>query len=724
MKKSILRVAATILTMISTFGLSATHIIGGDFTVQHVADSTFEVTLTLYRDCGTDGAPLDPLLTVYVFEEGTDELMNDLIFDMELDSQEFPPLGDACFTPDICLEVGTYVDQIVLPANPNGYYLVWERCCRNDIISNIQNPGDEGMVFLVTVPDPALENSSPIFLPYPEDGYLCVNSENAIDFSATDADGDSLVYRLETPLSGDATDPLNPNPNVSGPKPHSEVLWLAPYSLDDIVGGVPPMAIDSETGLLTASPEVLGVFVLAVAVDEYRDGQLIGTVRRELQLQSTLCLPPGPPDFVGFGDVDTIQVYPIVENSLDIAVDAGQFEVTAGVAGEIITDGFEPLAFVDTISSGTGFVNLNFNWDEIPCDYIGEFFTLEFVAASYAECLDSTLTDSLLLYIEVIVDPDVPTEFVSPTVDTQTIVYGQSDTYQWPVTVTDGNPTDTLFLSMVNEDYGGIVFQGDTANNVVNSDFFWEVGCDDIQDEPYIITYQTITTYCNIHDTTTYEMELYVTLPEDEPTVFTSPDDTLSYHSISGEQFCIPIIAEDPNNIDTLQLVMGTTNPLFSLPNAPTFEGQTAIFEVGSPFCWQPECVDINPGSYTLDFLVTTTNCDIVQVTPYELDIILFPQTDGSLDLIPNVFTPNDDMVNDVYEILYTPEYCIDSYLIEMYDRWGLLVFESTDRDETWDGKFNDNDVSEGVYYLKVTYNYYGQSKVETSTVQVLRDNP
>ncbi|MFT4661343.1 MAG: gliding motility-associated-like protein [Patiriisocius sp.] len=721
------KILASIIFLIAFNYVGATHIIGGDFTVQHISDSTFEVTLTLFRDCGGAGAPLDPTIHVSAYEEGTDVPRPELDIDMTLNDAVFPTLGDNCFTPGICLEIGTYITTITLPDFETGYYFTWERCCRNPSITNIVDPMDAGMVFLVTVADPSIDNSTPIFQPYPTDGYLCINGTNAIDFSATDVDGDSLVYRLETPLQGelsgdgDIGNPV-PAPNLGGPKPHLECSWLAPYDLTNICDGTPPMSIDSETGILTANPDDIGFYVLAIAIDEYRDGNLISTIRREIQLESTLCALPVPPQFVNFEPIDTIQVYPIVDNLVNIVVEATGSNINASVSGDIILQGFEPLAYIDTIGSGDNQLTLQFEWDSIPCDFVGDVFLLEFYAEAFSDCLDTILTNTLDLYVEIVVDPNVATNYLLPVVDSYDIVFGQNDTYGFPVIVNDGNPTDTLSLSMLSDINGTnpIVFEGDTANNLVSSDFSWVITCDDIRDEPYNVTFQTVTTYCEVQDTTLFNMDLNVIFPTDDPTVIVSPDSIMLY-DINGEERCFNVRAEDGNNIDTLTLFVDRNTYPFSAQNMATFSDTSSIFVVESEFCWTPQCDEIDPGIYNIDFTVVTKNCEIIQETQKRVTINLFPTTDGEPDTIPNVFTPNGDVFNETYRIAYTPEYCISDYNLSIFNRWGNVIFQTQNRDQHWDGKNNGNDVAEGVYYVILTYKYYDEPKEYTESIHLFR---
>jgi gliding motility-associated-like protein len=69
---------------------------------------------------------------------------------------------------------------------------------------------------------------------------------------------------------------------------------------------------------------------------------------------------------------------------------------------------------------------------------------------------------------------------------------------------------------------------------------------------------------------------------------------------------------------------------------------------------------------------------------------------------IPNAFSPNKDGQNDK---LYVRGPFIESFIFRVYDRWGELVWETTNLSEGWDGTFRgkllDPDVFD--YYLQAT---------------------
>ncbi|MBQ7490148.1 MAG: gliding motility-associated C-terminal domain-containing protein [Bacteroidales bacterium] len=68
---------------------------------------------------------------------------------------------------------------------------------------------------------------------------------------------------------------------------------------------------------------------------------------------------------------------------------------------------------------------------------------------------------------------------------------------------------------------------------------------------------------------------------------------------------------------------------------------------------------------------------------------------------VPNAFSPNHDGKND---ILYVRGDFIDTFIFRIYNRWGELLFETTDINSGWDGTFKGKDCSTGVYdyYLEV----------------------
>jgi gliding motility-associated-like protein len=79
---------------------------------------------------------------------------------------------------------------------------------------------------------------------------------------------------------------------------------------------------------------------------------------------------------------------------------------------------------------------------------------------------------------------------------------------------------------------------------------------------------------------------------------------------------------------------------------------------------------------------------------------------------IPTAFSPNDDQQNDAFEAFPQANFKIKS--VSIFDRWGELVFKSTDSTKTWDGKFKGQACGEGVYIYVITYMNIKTSVEET----------
>jgi gliding motility-associated-like protein len=196
----------------------------------------------------------------------------------------------------------TYAMEVELPPNefsdPGGYYLVKERCCRNAVLTNIDDPFNTGMVFYLEFPS-LLQNglslrfSSPTFRPLNGD-YICINKTFRYNFAATDPDRDELRYSLVNPLKGEST---FSDASTIGPGPYSTIKWLPGYSANNAITGPIPLQIDAKTGVLTVRANKIGLYLFSVQVEKIRAGKVIGMLRHDFQLPVVDCnslIPPVP----------------------------------------------------------------------------------------------------------------------------------------------------------------------------------------------------------------------------------------------------------------------------------------------------------------------------------------------------------------------------------------------------------------------------------------------
>lgn len=88
--------------------------------------------------------------------------------------------------------------------------------------------------------------------------------------------------------------------------------------------------------------------------------------------------------------------------------------------------------------------------------------------------------------------------------------------------------------------------------------------------------------------------------------------------------------------------------------------------------------------------------------------------------LVPNVFTPNNDSINDFF---YVKAHNLSNFNCNIYNRWGTLVFQYSDVNGKWNGN-NQNELPciSGVYFYQITYtNNDNQTVPKTGTIQLLR---
>jgi gliding motility-associated-like protein len=100
-----------------------------------------------------------------------------------------------------------------------------------------------------------------------------------------------------------------------------------------------------------------------------------------------------------------------------------------------------------------------------------------------------------------------------------------------------------------------------------------------------------------------------------------------------------------------------------------------------------------NPGDYKITLII---NNDTICPDSISKEVSMFKYDIKKIE-VPNVFTPNNDNSNDLFEIKGL-EYRCDIYKLWIYNRWGQLIFESLPDVIVWDGKTEGLIVSPGTY--------------------------
>jgi gliding motility-associated-like protein len=86
----------------------------------------------------------------------------------------------------------------------------------------------------------------------------------------------------------------------------------------------------------------------------------------------------------------------------------------------------------------------------------------------------------------------------------------------------------------------------------------------------------------------------------------------------------------------------------------------------------------------------------------------------------PSAFSPNGDGYNDYYSVGY---YNVRTFNIQVYDRWGGMVYESNQPDFKWDGKDKSGkDLPEGTYVFVIKALAYDNNREDkTGTITIVR---
>ncbi|MFZ1751786.1 MAG: PKD domain-containing protein, partial [Saprospiraceae bacterium] len=302
--KNILILAGLMFFLCTSEKVAATHIVGGNLTYKHISGDIYQVKLVLRRDCflGSPEAQFDDPASIGIFTSSgalAIWLGNNGQIRMPFMSSdtlnEFINSDCGFEGTQVCVHETVYSGIVSLPNRPGGYTLAYQRCCRNATLNNVSDPLETGATYWINVNEASLlaKNNSPEFIQWPG-VYICANKPIVFDHAAVDLDGDSLVYKLCAPSLGATL--VNPKPQPPGFPPYSNVLWAPPYNLSNMMGG-DPVKIDSKTGILTGTPNLVGQFLIGVCVEEYRNGVLLGIVRRDFQYNVRVCSQPPLADF-------------------------------------------------------------------------------------------------------------------------------------------------------------------------------------------------------------------------------------------------------------------------------------------------------------------------------------------------------------------------------------------------------------------------------------------
>lgn len=317
------KIAVFLVLLLSWQQTSATHIVGGDITYTCLgatpSGNKYNIKIEIYQDCLNgilEARAEDIPAFVGIFSNDNNYEIQDSIGSFKGGSVDSilvkPNFSNQCVNnpPALCLKRLTFSKDYILPFNTGGYRVMYVRCCRNQEILNLNNPGQVGATYFCRIPGTAEApcNSSARFKKYPPQ-IICINTPLVYDHSAFDPDGDSLSYELCDAYPGGMTTSPKPHPTGQLPPPIRIINnsppsygYKAGFTPQKPMAGNPVVQIDPKTGLITGTPNIQGRFVVSVCAHEWRKGVIINTVSREFQFVVTNCSKAVVADIPQFSD--------------------------------------------------------------------------------------------------------------------------------------------------------------------------------------------------------------------------------------------------------------------------------------------------------------------------------------------------------------------------------------------------------------------------------------
>ena len=199
---------------------------------------------------------------------------------------------------------------------------------------------------------------------------------------------------------------------------------------------------------------------------------------------------------------------------------------------------------------------------------------------------------------------------------------------------------------------------------------------------------------------------------------------------VSNTSIANPVLSPSTTTTYSLTGTLGTCSTqqnvtVVVFPGATANAGADAIVIAGDPYqmqatasagnyLWTPATGLNSPSNLNPIATPTSTTTYRLQVTTSQGCIAM---DDMTLTVVPycikpmRAFTPNGDGINDKW--LITDGSCLSSATVQVFNRYGSSVFESTDYRNTWDGTFKGKPLPDGTYYFIIRYQLIN-SRVET----------
>jgi hypothetical protein len=681
------------------FPVMASHIVGGEFELIHLTDFQYRLNLIIYFDEVNgiqQNKQQDAIIFARIFRDSDNALMQEV-------SLPFVSISNVSYTKSECAigDLATsrmyYTTTLTLSPeiynDPAGYYVVWERCCRNYNIKNIfsenpqTSPGNgAGQTFFLKFPPVVMNgvpfiNSTPRLFP-PLSDYACINQPYYANFGGTDNDGDSLAYSIVTPLSTHSQQPSPP----AEPKPYPLVTWRFPYGLNNVLNGAPDLDISNE-GLLTVTPRSdVGLFVFAVKCEEFRNGVKIGELRRDFQMLVQDCKEAVKPRIearylnsstYSSGNMTVLFTNQVSDEDRCVVVkvsDDDAFRATDG-SQERVGIRVIPIGFKRDLSDILPDVQSAVLTPQSPSKEFKICFDrcplkegiLKLGIISFDDACALPLADTVILSVSIQPPANSNPYFTTPDV-VATVM--EPDRKIWQIRALD-NDLDTLDVSVVTDGFnfgekGFFLENIQHLQGQYSADLRWEANCSqydftDRTDFPMSVIVDDRDP-CDANDSVTVTLDLHVALPHSDPPEISTDipaqhDNKLVARVFESINFLVTGTDGD-NNPLTLEV---EPDGFDLADHGINFDSVTGNSPVKSPFNWNILCTNLNlaeKDTFNFRFRVRDSKdrCGIFRTDSTDVQIRLLPALNNAPTLIVDNLSPELQLVDNKVELFIGQE--------------------------------------------------------------------
>lgn len=701
------------LCLLTLHEATATHIVGGELERRYLGPvpqgSLYELSLILYFDIvnGNPGAE-DPFVEVGIFERGTNAFVR---------SVQLPRVSrtlvnytnPACALASLATRRIQYSKAEVLENSifnsTNGYYMVWDRCCRNGSIANINLPGSTGQLFYMEFPPLVFNgspfvNSSPRLFP-PISDYACVNQLFEFNIAGQDDDQDSLVYSSVVPLAGNGST-VQPLPFLQA-APYPLVSWNTAIgaSATAMIPGNPAFQVTAQ-GLISFSPSLQGLFVFGVRCEEFRNGVKIGEVRRDFQILVIGCAVNQPPVIRSVGmnvaqsSGDTL-VLDTVRTCFSLWVSDAELNSSLNILLEPLP-GYPLLIDNPSITTNLG-----------AQDSVEVVFCLNSCNPSDTVLLLRALlsdngcpfpkSDSKILRIPVVPTKKQKPELNASIPDGIPLPINIRTPFNFTVNVSDADNDLILLLAYFEGESAGTTSLFVTPTLRIapfTANVTWTPNCSVLAKDSLVLVVVAANQECDFL-TDTIRFVLIPEFPNLPPVLeriepLGAPEDSI-FKAQQDALFQLVYRITDPDKDPVLGAITALTAPLPAGMQLVTRRFGDSVLLAAR---WTPSCSDQRTGPISLRFDAIEQSC-VSRTSARSAQIIPIDEVEAFIP--PNVITPNGDGKNDFFAINYLPEQCLFKG-IKIFNRWGRVIFESSSDTFVWSGEL----VSGGHYYYLAEY--------------------